>query len=132
LTALDTTQFNFTLTDFVISDATGRIVLKGNIPAYQLYTLDVPEGGQILDVKGDIDLDYVTNKTLTKRPVNPTTLSGMKLMNVPNPSSVTIAGVNPQTVTDGEVDLEFTQPGTYTIVVSSWPALDANFTVTQP
>jgi len=130
--ATDTTQYNFTPTHFVIADATGKIVMQGMVPAYQLYTLTIPEGGQILDVMGDPKLDYVSNKQVVPRPANPTTLSGMKLLNVPNPSSVTIAGVNPQTVTDGEVDMSFTQPGTYTVVVSSWPALDATFTVTQP
>ena len=76
--------------------------------------------------------NYVSNGVITPRPTNPTTLSGMKLLSVPNPATVTIAGVNPQTVTDGEVDLSFTQPGTYRVVVSSWPMLDATFMVTQP
>jgi hypothetical protein len=128
---IDTSQYNFTPTDFVIADSTGAIVLNGSVPAYQLYGLVVPEGGQILDVAGDPATQYVTNKTVTARPTNTTTQSGMKLLNVPNPSTVTIAGVNPQTVTDGEVDLEFTQPGTYQVSVSSWPALDATFSVTQ-
>lgn len=71
-------------------------------------------------------------KKVTARPANPATLDGMKISNVPNPSAVTIDGGEPVTVTDGEVELEFTQPGTFVIQVSSWPMLDATFTVTQP
>jgi hypothetical protein len=56
----------------------------------------------------------------------------MKISNVPNPSAVTIGGDEPVMVTDGEVELEFTQPGTFDIKVSSWPMLDVTFSVTVP
>ena len=128
---IDNTQYNFTQTDFVIADATGQIVLNGNVPAYQLYGLTVPDGGQILDVKGSPDTDYVSNKTLTPRPANPATLNGAVLSNLPNPSTVTINGT-PYTVTDGELDMTFPNAGTYSITVSSpFPYLDASFTHTQ-
>jgi hypothetical protein len=115
------------VTNFVKHDGTGRILYTGHVPDSMLKL----QGDNVVAASANVKTDYILNGAVTPRPTNPTTLSGMKLLNVPNPSTVTIAGVNPQTVTDGEVDLEFTQPGTYTIVVSSWPALDATFTVTQ-
>jgi hypothetical protein len=121
-----------TLTRYVIADATGKILGNGNIPAFMLADQVLLPGGSHVLGTGDTTTQYVTNGVITARPPNPTTLSGMQLSNVPNPSSVTIDAANPQQVTDGEVELSFTQPGTYTIVVSSWPMLDATFKVTQP
>jgi hypothetical protein len=119
-------------TAYAVSDSTGKIMVTGLIPQFMIAAQPIPTGGALALGVADINADYVLNGVITPRPVNPTTLTGMKLLNVPNPSSVTIDGVNPQQVTDGEVDFTFTQPGTYTVVVSSWPALDATFKVTQP
>jgi hypothetical protein len=121
-------------TAYVFSDATGRIYQTGSMPLRMLeqQKSHVSAGHQVVEGAGSSDKDYVLNGAIVPRPANPTTRAGMKLLNVPNPSSVTIDGANPHQVTDGEVDLEFTQPGTYTVTVSSWPALDATFTVIQP
>lgn len=121
-----------TQTNYAIADSTGRILLVGSVPAWMLPAQPLTAGQVIVLGKANLNLDYVSNSTITPRPANPSTISGMTISNVPNPSTVTIDGVNPQTVTDGTVNLSFTQPGTYTVVVSSWPMLDATFTVTQP
>jgi hypothetical protein len=121
-----------TLTQYMIVDATGAIKGNGNIPAFMLAAQTPPPGGSHVLGTGDRSLHYVKDGVRTDRPANPTTLSGMKLSNVPNPSTVIIGTETAQTVTDGEVDLSFTQPGTYTVVVSSWPMLDTTFKVTQP
>jgi hypothetical protein len=118
--------------DYVVADATGKIIIKGRVPFFMLEAQPLQTGQSIVQGDADPATDYVLKGVITPRPANPTTLTGMKLLNVPNPSTVTIDGVNPQQVTDGEVDLSFTQPGTYTITVSSWPMLDASFRVTQP
>lgn len=117
--------------DYVAVDATGRILLTGNIPETMLAIQPEISGVTYVMGKASMTSDYVLNGVITPRPANPTTLSGMQLSNVPNPSTVTIAGGSPTTVTDGEVDLSFTQPGTYDVQVSSWPMLDAVFSVTQ-
>jgi hypothetical protein len=50
--------------------------------------------------------------------VNPTTLDGMTLKNLPIPSTITIDGVAYE-CTDEEAELEFVYPSTYTVVVTS-------------
>ena len=127
-----TDDVDSTQTAFAVADATGKIVMAGTIPAFMIDTQPMPDGGSRAVGKATLDKHYVLNGTILERPANPTTITGMKLLNVPNPSTVTIDGASPHQVTDGEVDLSFTQPGTYTVVVSSWPALDATFQVTQP
>src|SRR6266571_3682962 len=115
-------------TAYVFADADGRIYQTGSMPRRMLeQQKHMPAGHRVVEGEGSAQADYVLGGAITPRPANPTTRSGTKLLNVPNPSSVTIDGENPHQVTDGEVDLEFTQPGTYTVTVSSWPALDATF-----
>lgn len=127
-----TQELDHTLTDYVVVDAKGDIVHTGSVPAFMVDSQPLEAGQSIVVGKGQHGVHYALNGAVVPRPANPSTLSGMKISNVPNPSTVTIDGENPTTVTDGEVDLSFTQPGTYKIVVSSWPALDAVFEVTQP
>lgn len=127
-----------TQTDYTIVDAAGRVQQVGNMPAWMVADQDahVPDGGHILPGRADFYADYADSSTtpwlLKARPQNSAVLSGMKISNVPNPSAVTIGGDEPVMVTDGEVELEFTQPGTFDIKVSSWPMLDVTFSVTVP
>jgi hypothetical protein len=116
---------------YVAADSTGKIVVTGTIPQFMIAIQVPPTGGSIVEGVGDPATQYVADGAIVARPTNPSTISGMTISNVPNPSTVTIDGANPQTVTDGTVDLSFTQPATYTVVVSSWPYLDATFSVTQ-
>jgi hypothetical protein len=122
---------DYTQTSYAVADSTGKIVVVGTIPAFMVSNQVPPTGGSLARGAADMSADYILNGVITPRPANPSTLSGVTISNVPNPSSVIIAGGSPTQVTDGEVDLSFTQPGTYAVVVSSWPALDATFSVTQ-
>jgi len=130
----DVTELGATTVPYAFADAAGHVFQIGKMPADMLAVQGAyaAPGTQVIAGEARLALDYILNGAITQRPANPTTLTGMKLLNVPNPATVTIAGVNPQAVTDGEVDLEFTQPGTYSVVVSAWPMLDATFSVTQP
>lgn len=121
-----------TMTDFVIADtATGKIAMSGQIPAFMI-PLQVLKAGQAVFLgKGSAATSYIVAGVITLRPPNPSSISGMKISNVPNPSNVTIDGGVPSAVTDGEIDLSFEQPGNYSVRVMSWPPLDAVFTVTQ-
>lgn len=121
-----------TQTAFVLADSAGKIVQWGSMPYSMISLQQPPAGGSIVIGSGNPATDYVFNGVITRRPTNPSTIAGMTISNVPNPSNVTIGAGTPQTVVDGVVNLSFTQPGTYTVVVSSWPMLDATFTVTQP
>jgi hypothetical protein len=120
-----------TQTAYAMADATGKLTVTGIVPYFMIADQKPPAGGSLALGHAEHGKHYIVNGAIKERPTNPTTLSGMKLLSIPNPSSVTIAGESPHEVTDGEVDLEFTQPGTYTVTVSSWPALDAVFEVTQ-
>lgn len=122
---------DYTITDWVIADAKGEILLTGSTARYQIEAQVLQPGQQLVEEKADLMSDYVAASHVAPRPANTSTLAAMKISNVPNPSTVTIDGGDPVTVTDGEVDLEFDQPATYTVVVSSWPMLDATFEVTQ-
>jgi len=121
-----------TRTAFAMADATGKLTVTGVVPYSMIADQTPPEGGSLALGHAEHGKHYILNGTIMERPPNPTTRVGMKLLNIPNPSSVTIAGEGPHQVTDGEADLEFTQPGTYEVVVSSWPMQDAVFEVTQP
>jgi hypothetical protein len=116
--------------DYLIHDQTGRIYVKARMPEKMIDQQVVPAGHSLLLVTCDMDTDWVTGGELQPRPVNSTTLNGMKLTNVPAGATVTIEGTD-YTVTDGTADLSFSQPGTYTVTVSAFPMLDATFEVTQ-
>lgn len=124
-------QPDHTMTDYVSVDSTGAILHWGSVPAFMVDLQEPVAGGSIVKGKGRAETHHVKDGAVQVRNPNPTTISGMQLSSVPNPSTVTIAGGNPTTVTDGEVELSFTQPGTYDVKVSSWPLLDAVFSVTQ-
>lgn len=126
-TVVDQTQ-----TLFTTADADGRVLAVGHAPRYMVDTQPFPAGGcLLLDVEARVFDDYVKDGQITARPVNSAVMTGTKITQVPNPATVAIDGGMPAPVTDGEIDLTFTQPGTYTVVVSSWPMLDAIFTVIQ-
>ena len=127
----DDAPLDYTLTDYVVADAVGAIQHHGRIPMFMIASQPLQDGQVSVLGTGTAATSYILDGVVTARPANTAVLDGMKISNVPNPSTVTIDGGEPATVTDGEVDLEFTQPGTYSIQVSSWPMLDATFTVTQ-
>jgi hypothetical protein len=122
---------DYTMTDYAVVDQTGAIQHYGRVPQFMVAMQPLASGQSVALGAGTAATSYGSNGVVVPRPANPTTISGMQLSNVPNPSTVTIAGGSPTTVTDGEVELSFTQPGTYDVQVSSWPMLDAVFSVTQ-
>lgn len=71
---------------------------------------------------------YVQNDKATPRPAQPTALDGTTLRGIPGPSTVYI-NTEPYPCDDQTVELEFDQPGTYTVRVEVWPYLDKEFTV---
>jgi len=81
--------------------------------------------------KFDPDTHYVKDGVATARQANPAKLTGLSITGLPKPSVVTVEGVD-YDVTDGQADLSFDQPGTYTVRVSSWPYLNKEFKVENP
>lgn len=127
----DTPRPDMTPTHFATSDASGRIVMTGLIPAYMIGSQAPLAGGAVVIGNADMNSDFVSGGVITPRPANPATLNGTVLSGLPNPSTVTINGTA-YTVTDGELDMTFPNAGTYAISVTSpFPYLDAAFTHTQ-
>lgn len=75
---------------------------------------------------------YVLNGEVTDRPENPTTIAEFVLSNVPVPSTIKINDATYEAY-ESEVELSFSQIGTYTVkVISPWPILDKEFQVENP
>ena len=74
---------------------------------------------------------YILNGQVVDRPENPTTVSGQILENVIVPTTVIINGVSYES-NESTVELEFNQPGTYTVKIVAWPYLDKEFSFENP
>jgi len=77
------------------------------------------------------DTYYLTSNGVEPRPPNPARLVGSDLLDLPCPCTITINGVA-YACEDDHAELEFDQAGTYRIVVSKWPYLDAEFGYENP
>jgi hypothetical protein len=126
----DTMAQDTSLTEYVVADGQGSILLSGNIPRFMIDIQVPPEAAEIVIGYGRAASHYVAEGVITSRPANTATLDGMTLKTLPVPSTITIDGTA-HACTDDHCDLEFTQPGTYDVMVSAWPMLDAAFKVTQ-
>jgi hypothetical protein len=74
---------------------------------------------------------YILNGQPTERPAAPVTLSGLTLQGVPAGSTLTINGERYDNV-EGDVELEFPLPGTYSLRVECWPYKDWEGEVVVP
>lgn len=111
----------------VISFYNARGEIEGFLSAPQdVLDLNTP-GRQWVEGRIDREIYYIDGGELTARPINPTTLADATLIDVPGNSIISINGVDYPCDEGGEVELEFDQPGTYSIVVKCWPYLDAEF-----
>jgi hypothetical protein len=115
--------------DYVTYLPSGEITGYGTCLPEVLSLQVVREGESIMVGKGTFR-DYVLDGQIVTRPWNTTKLVGMQLQDVPNPSVITIEGIN-YDCTDGTVDLSFDVPGLYTVMVSSFPYMAVAFQVTQ-
>lgn len=84
-----------------------------------------------VDGKYEETTHFIKDGKARPRPQMGTNLEGSRLKNVPIPSLITINGVE-YPCNESEVALEFDQPGTYKIIISSWPYLDKEFTYENP
>lgn len=76
----------------------------------------------------DRDIHYAPNGNITLRPNMPVKLEGNTLRGVPDGSFIQI---NNTTYEDcgGDVELEFSAPGTYKVLIICWPYINAEFTL---
>lgn len=116
---------------FAVVDNTGRIVRYGTCPEGMVEEQAILPGEQSLvpDVPVS-DLTYYYDGTdFVPRPDNPAVLSGMEIINVPVGSVVEIEGQR-YPVDDGTAELSFSMPGTYIVLLYSFPYKDTSFEVT--
>lgn len=117
---------SFQTVAFVKHDDAGHILYTGQVPGTMLEL----QGENVVAGEADLDLDYVLDGAITRRPANTAVLKGMKLRSLPKPCVITVEGVAHDCI-DATADLSFSLPGTYTVTVSAWPMVDATFEVTQ-
>ena len=84
-----------------------------------------------IDGLWDSKTHYVLNGEAVIRPENPATLTGCLLENVPVPSKLFI-NTTKYTTEESSIELEFDQPGSYTIKIMSWPYLSKEFLIENP
>lgn len=115
-------------------DSTGRIVgvlscpagmgeanirLNTSLPAIKVPCLVSPEG------------HFVSDGTVRDRPQGLARLKGRTLLGVPAGAAVTIEGS--KYLADGtDIELHFSAPGRYRVLVSLWPYLEQEFIVENP
>jgi hypothetical protein len=105
---------------------TGRIAYTGSVPV-SMFAL---QGDAVIEGEANVLLDYVVGGAVTPRPANPAVLDGMTLRALPSPCVVAVEEVA-HGCTDATAELSFSHPGTFTVTVIAFPALDASFQVTQ-
>lgn len=117
---------------YVGADADGRIQYQGIVPEamYELQT--PPAGGTLVKGQGAPATHQVVDGAIVDRPASPAVLDGLAIANVPAGAIVTIDGVTyADPVTDGRIDLSFSEAGAHTVSLACWPEQDATFEVTS-
>jgi hypothetical protein len=115
---------------FMTVDATGRILNASRMPGFMYKIQVAPEGCSFVLGMEDPETHYMKDGEIVPRPANTAKLSGMSLLTLPIPCVITAQGVA-HDCSDDTADLSFSQPGTYEVMVSAFPMLDATFQVTQ-
>ena len=118
-------------------DAQGRIVNQSTGSDYESQKQAYEGLGLEVAFAKDADflLDhrahYILNGQPTERPASPVTLSGLTLQGVPAGSTLTISVERYENV-EGDVELEFPLPGSYSLRVECWPYKDWEGEVVVP
>lgn len=108
--------------------------LASNTLALRILDEARPRGATsylVSDYDYEIEDIYYNRGKIELRPPCPAQLDGLVLSNLPNPSIVVIEGKQ-YTISDNQVTLSFSYPGTYVVTVQSWPYKERNFKVVSP
>lgn len=85
--------------------------------------------GPFVEGKFDPETHWINTGQATLRLPLPVQLEDGSLLNVPPNSLIRINDTEYVCKDGGRVELEFDQPGTYTVRLECWPYLDAEFTI---
>lgn len=112
---------------YLVFDNCGRILRSGQCQPHMLHYQARP-GESAIEGEGRDDTHHVADGQVAPKLPCPAVLDGTTLRNLPLPSVLLIEGVS-YPVDDGEAELTFNLPGTYTVRVKSVAYLDQEFTV---
>ncbi len=110
---------------------TGRIMAVVTCPPAMAASMAMP-GEQAVYCAPDVmdTTHYVLHGAVQPRPTCPALLDGMTLRDLPVPCAIRINGVS-YDCAEPTAELEFDQPGAYSIRVTAWPYRNADFEVTH-
>lgn len=112
----------------IFDTATGRIICVTTLREW-----DTPMSNEILYENAPTDIGgthYVLNGEVVPRPVMPLVITGNHIEGIPVNSELWLENIV-YTVDDGEVDIDFTYPGTYPVRITKFPYLDFNGEFTE-
>ena len=113
---------------YFYNEQTGEVLRSFSTSDLEAVTLNLQTGEQAIDVNESIVNPFVLDGELVERPVNPATLNGTVIENVPVGAAVSF-GDQSAIVDDGTAELEFQFSGTYSVTVSYFPYLPKTFEV---
>lgn len=97
---------------------------------YEMVVLPTSEALNGTAVEGQYDPTYyLLDDVPTKKEDNPTILTGMTLSNIPAESEIVIDNEVYPVGTESEVELSFTMPGQYRVIIESEKYLNKEFEI---
>jgi len=115
----------------VFRKSTGELICIGETPTEEaaLMQADGDDQDVLLNVDADFN-QYVENGILAHRPSMPVSQIGTRLSVPPGTAFLVTGPATASGVTsDGVIEFEFSEPGTYTVVLKKWPYRDAEVTL---
>jgi len=116
---------------YIIYDQVGRILRNISSPQ-DMIEVQLQEGEMYLESDNLIDdsVFYIDNSTIVKRPSFSETVQGTTISSLPIPTTIIVQGVSYE-VSDGVAELSFNLPGTYPVILQSFPYQTKTIEVTQ-
>jgi hypothetical protein len=114
----------------VFDKSNGHILSNQTYASEDAFFLNQRDDVGYVDGTFDRGEYYILNGQPTERPASPVTRTDLTLFDVPNGATLWINGVS--YVAEGEVELEFPLPGSYSLRVECWPYKDWEGEVVVP
>jgi hypothetical protein len=116
---------------YIIYNDKGQILRNISCPP-DMIEIQLAENEYYIESEDTVDdsLFYISEEVVVQRPELSIIVEGITVYNLPNPSTLIVEG-SLYEVTDGEAELSFSFPGTYTVRIQSFPYKDKTIEVTQ-